>query len=129
MTTDEKKKIMIVDDEPVLLESLEMSLKMNNFDPIKAGSGKECLDLVKTQKPDLVVLDIMMPGMDGFEVLNRLKADEGTKDIPVIFLTAKTGDMDVLKGYKEGAATYITKPFLFAELIDNIQLVLNIPIK
>ncbi|MCL5774018.1 MAG: response regulator [Firmicutes bacterium] len=129
MTTDEKKKIMIVDDEPELLESLEMSLKMNNFDSVKAGSGKECLDLVKTQKPDLIVLDIMMPEMDGFEVLNRLKADNGTKDIPVILLTAKTGDMDVLKGYQEGAAVYITKPFLFAELIDNIQLALNIPIK
>ena len=122
---NEGKKVLLVDDDEHILKSLRTYLEMENFVVETAGGGQEALDKVAAGVPDLVVLDVMMPGIDGFQVLDTLKNGEGTKQIPVIMLTAKGQDLDVLKGYQKGAHAYMTKPVNYNELVDNINLVFN----
>jgi DNA-binding response OmpR family regulator len=124
--TDIKKNrelILLVDDDEHILRSLEIYLKMEEFRVMTAPGGKEALDVLKETKPDLIVLDIMMPEVDGFQVLEYIKGDSRIKNVPVIMLTAKSQDIDVLKGYQEGIASYMTKPFNLNELVDNINLI------
>jgi len=124
--TDNKKNrelILLVDDDEHILRSLEIYLKMEEFRVMTAPGGKEALDVLKDTKPDLIVLDIMMPEVDGFQVLEYIKGDSRIKNVPVIMLTAKSQDIDVLKGYQEGIASYMTKPFNLNELVDNINLI------
>jgi len=124
--TDNKKNrelILLVDDDEHILRSLEIYLKMEEFRVMTAPGGKEALDVLKETKPDLIVLDIMMPEVDGFQVLEYIKGDSRIKNVPVIMLTAKSQDIDVLKGYQEGIASYMTKPFNLNELVDNINLI------
>jgi DNA-binding response OmpR family regulator len=92
---------------------------------LSASSGLELLNMLKNQKPDLIILDIMMPEMDGLEVLSRLKAVADTATLPVILLTAKVQYEDVLGGYKLGADYYITKPFTSTQLVNGINLLLG----
>ncbi len=110
MTSGKRYKILIVDDEPLNIQFLE-TLISDQFDVIFDTSGEDALSIVKSGKPDLIVLDIMMPGMDGYEVCRRLKADPETQPIPVIFVTAKDGEEEETKGLDLGAVDYITKPF------------------
>ncbi len=124
--TDTKKSrelILLVDDDEHILRSLEIYLKMEEFRVMTAPGGKEALDVLKETRPDLIVLDIMMPEIDGFQVLEHIKGDPEIKNVPVIMLTAKSQDIDVLKGYQEGIASYMTKPFNLNELVDNINLI------
>ncbi|MDQ7826762.1 MAG: response regulator [Candidatus Eremiobacteraeota bacterium] len=120
-----KELVLLVDDDEHILRSLEIYLKMEGFRVITANSGKKALEILHESRPDLIVLDIMMPEMDGFEVLGHIKNDPERKTIPVIMLTAKSQDIDVLKGYQEGIASYMTKPFNLNELVDNINLILE----
>ncbi len=115
-----KRTIMVVDDSPDLVEIVRLTLEGKGFNVRCAYSGKELLAALEKEKPDLIILDIMMPGMDGLEVLVRLKWKLGTASIPVILLTAKVHHEDVLRGYKLGTDHYIKKPF------DNTQLVTSI---
>ena len=115
-----KRTIMVVDDSPDLVEIVRLTLEGKGFNVRCAYSGKELLAALEKEKPDLILLDIMMPGMDGFEVLIRLKWNPATASIPVILLTAKVHHEDVLRGYKLGTDHYIKKPF------DNNQLVTSI---
>jgi CheY-like chemotaxis protein len=120
-----KRTIMVVDDNPDLVEILRMMLESNGFNVRCAYSGQELLDSLKEQIPDLILLDIMMPQMDGLEVLTRLKEDASTESIPVILLTAKMQNADILEGYKMGADYYITKPFTPAQVLEGINLILH----
>ncbi len=115
-------KILVVDDDPTLLGFLIDFLKQENFEVVSAKNGNEALRQAYREQPDLVVLDVMMPGMDGWEVTARLRE---LSDLPIILLTAKSSEADKLRGFRLGVDDYITKPFSFAEMIARIQAVLN----
>ena len=122
---DNKRTIMVVDDNPDIVTIVKTILEVKGYGVQSAFSGQEVFNLLSEQKPDLIILDIMMPQMDGLEVLTRLKEDLGTATIPVILLTAKVQYEDVLGGYKMGADYYITKPFTSTQLINGINLLLG----
>jgi len=124
-STDTKKTIMVVDDNPDIITIVKTILEGRGFTVFSASSGPELLSLLPTQKCDLIILDIMMPEMDGLEVLTRLKGKVETSTIPVILLTAKVQYEDVLGGYKLGADYYITKPFTSTQLVNGINLLLG----
>ena len=115
-----KKKILVVDDEDDILQFLELVLREKGYDVVTAASGQEALTRAQIEKPDLVLLDIMMPQMDGWEVLKLLRVDEETSDIPVAMLSARTEAKDRVQGLQEGAIDYICKPFALQELLDKI---------
>lgn len=122
---DTKKTIMVVDDNPDIITIVRTILEGKGYSVMSAYSGPELLTRLEEQKPDLIVLDIMMPQMDGLEVLTRLKGVPDTASIPVILLTAKVQYEDVLGGYKLGADYYITKPFTSTQLLNGINLLLG----
>ncbi len=122
---DKNKTIMVVDDNPDIITIVKTILEGKGYSVFSASSGAELLNMLKGQKPDLIILDIMMPEMDGLEVLSRLKAVSETATIPVILLTAKVQYEDVLGGYKLGADYYITKPFTSTQLVNGINLLLG----
>jgi DNA-binding response OmpR family regulator len=115
-----KKKILVVDDEDDILQFLELVLREKGYDVVTAASGQEALTRAQIEKPDLVLLDIMMPQMDGWEVLKLLRVDDETADIPVAMLSARTEAKDRVQGLQEGAVDYICKPFALQDLLDKI---------
>ena len=117
-----KTKILLIDDDLTLLHLLSQYLRESNFDVIEASNGAIGLRLAYGEKPDLVLLDVMLPGMDGWEVCARLRE---MTDLPIIMLTAKTTEADKLRGFRLGVDDYITKPFSFAELVARIQAVIG----
>ncbi|RKZ50646.1 MAG: hybrid sensor histidine kinase/response regulator [Candidatus Parabeggiatoa sp. nov. 3] len=116
-----KKLILVVDDNAMNLKMLGSILKANGLSPAIAQSGANALKSIKRKLPDLILLDVMMPDMDGFEVCKRLKQDVDTQDIPVIFLTAKTEQEDIIQGLEVGAVDYVTKPFNPKELMTRVN--------
>jgi len=122
---DTQRTIMVVDDNPDIITIVKTILEGKGYHVLSASSGQELLNLLTDRKPDLIILDIMMPEMDGLEVLGRLKAVAETASIPVILLTAKVQYEDVLGGYKLGADYYITKPFTSTQLVNGINLLLG----
>ncbi|MBW2477607.1 MAG: response regulator [Deltaproteobacteria bacterium] len=116
-----KKKVLIVEDEESLLKLESILLTSKGYDVTGVPDGQSALDLIETMKPDLVLLDIMLPEIDGFEVCRRIKSNEATKHIPVIMLTAKKSREDMARGEQVGADWYITKPFKSAMVIETIQ--------
>jgi two-component system alkaline phosphatase synthesis response regulator PhoP len=115
------RKILIVDDEPNILVSLEYLMKREGFEVLLARDGQEALDVLRRERPRLVLLDVMMPGKSGFEVCQELRADEAIRDTLVLMLTAKGRDTDVAKGMGVGADAYVTKPFSTRELVDRVR--------
>ena len=113
-------KILIVDDEPNIVMALEYALKKKGFEVYIALNGKEALEICKAENPCLMVLDIMMPDMDGFEVLKKVKENKHLKSIKTLFLSAKNKPEDVEKGMLAGAEDYVTKPFSTKNLIEKI---------
>lgn len=113
-------KILVVDDEPDVLLVGRTTLEKEGYGVIEAHTGEECLKILKTETPDLILLDVMMPGIDGFEVCKRIKDDPKTKHIPVIILSAKGEEKDALKGMSLGAADYFPKPFSYNILLRKI---------
>lgn len=111
------KKILAVDDEKNILRLVEANLQREGYDVVTAGNGVEALQRVEEERPDLVVLDVTMPEMDGFEVLQALRAKPETRELPVIMLTAKAQESDVLQGWQSGVDMYLTKPFVPNQLI------------
>jgi CheY-like chemotaxis protein len=123
----EKRTIMVVDDNPDIVTIVKTILEGKGYGVQCAYSGPEAFTALDQLKPDLIILDIMLPQMDGLEVLTRLKGSPDTASIPVILLTAKVQYEDVLGGYKLGADYYITKPFTSTQLINGINLLLGEP--
>jgi two-component system alkaline phosphatase synthesis response regulator PhoP len=115
------KKILAVDDEKHIVRLVQVNLERAGYLVVTASDGKEALAKVAEEKPDLVVLDVMMPYMDGFEVLQNLRRNPSTRDIPVIMLTAKAQDADVFKGWQSGVDLYLTKPFNPMELLSFVK--------
>jgi len=120
-----KKKILVVDDEPQIVELIQIMLG-DEYDYIEANSGHEALEKASSEKPDLVLLDIMMPDMDGYQVCQRLRADPNTKDIVIAMVSAKKEDHDILQGIDVGAIAYITKPFDGFELTEKVKELLEV---
>jgi len=105
------KKILVCDDEPYILMALTDAVEMEGYECVTAVDGREAIEKAKQELPDLILLDIMMPYKDGYEVCEELKEDPKTRDIPVIMLTAKSQQVDIQRGKEVGADDYITKPF------------------
>lgn len=120
-----KEKILIVEDEKDIIKMLEYNLKKEGFKVIDARDGEDALDLASRQYPDLILLDLMLPGIDGLEVCKTLKKESKTSSIPIIMLTAKSQESDKVVGLELGADDYITKPFSPRELIARIKAVLR----
>ena len=120
-----KKKILIVEDEESLLKLESIMLESRGYEVIGVGDGQAALDAVATTKPDLVLLDIMLPKVNGFEVCRQIKTNEATRHILVIMLTAKNSNEDLLKGEQVGANDYITKPFKSEMVIKTVQRLLS----
>jgi two-component system, OmpR family, alkaline phosphatase synthesis response regulator PhoP len=113
-------KILVVDDEKDIVEFIQYNLEQEGYQVVTAYNGNEALDAIK-QKPDLVVLDVMMPGIDGYDVCRKIRANEIYKNIPILFLTAKTSEQDEIIGLNIGADDYIPKPISIKKLIARIK--------
>jgi DNA-binding response OmpR family regulator len=120
-----KRKILVVDDDPTMVKLINVNLKLNNYSVVEATSGEQALDVLESDVLDLVVLDIMMPGVDGWEVLKRIRGNAETQEMPVILVTAKTQDSDVIRGWELGADEYVIKPFNPLLLVEVIKMVLD----
>ena len=115
------KKILIVDDEPNIVMALEYTFKKNNFEVFIARDGQEALDILKIQLPDIIILDVMMPMVDGFATLEQIKKDTRLRHCKVIFLSAKNKEKDIEKGLSLGADLYVVKPFSIKKLVDQVN--------
>jgi DNA-binding response OmpR family regulator len=120
-----EKKILVADDDPNVLFLITALLSKSRYQVVQAVDGTQALELARSLHPHLMVLDVMMPGIDGFEVCRTVKADAATSDIKVIMVTAKTSGMDIETGLSAGADHYITKPFRMAELSSTINVLLD----
>lgn len=114
-------KILVVDDDPYILMSLEFLMKKNGYEVMVARNGNEALEILNSSVPDIVLLDIMMPDVNGYDICKYIKSTKNLKGIKVIFMSAKTRDTDIKKGYDLGAALYIKKPFSTRELVKDIK--------
>ena len=121
MPTTTKPKVLVVDDEPNILMSLEFLMRKSGYEVFIARNGTEALQLVHEQRPNVLVLDIMMPEVDGYEVCQHIKASPELRHIRVIFLSAKSKEADIEKGYAAGADLYLTKPFSTRNLVQRIN--------
>jgi two-component system OmpR family response regulator len=121
--SQEAARILVVDDEASITDLLSMALRYEKFDVLAAHSGREALDAVPAFAPDLVVLDVMMPGIDGFEVARRLRND--ATSLPILFLTARDATEDKVRGLTLGGDDYMTKPFSVEELVARIRAILR----
>ena len=118
---NDSKRVLICDDDPVILRLHEVNLELEGYEVVATASdGKEALDKIAELRPDLVILDIMMPKMDGLEVCRHLKADPALAKIPVVLLSARAQDLDVREGLDIGADAYLTKPFDPVELLEVV---------
>jgi DNA-binding response OmpR family regulator len=120
-------KILVVDDEQDVLDVLRLVLAKSGYEVLTATSGMEGLTQAESQLPDLIVLDIMMQQMDGWEVLKLLKLDERTSGIPVVILSARVEPKDMIRGLQEGAIDYVTKPFAVREILSKVAALLGPP--
>jgi len=120
-------KILVVDDEQDVLDVLRLVLAKSGYEVLTATSGMEGLTQAESQLPDLIVLDIMMQQMDGWEVLKLLKLDERTSSIPVVILSARVEPKDMIRGLQEGAIDYVTKPFAVREILSKVAALLGPP--
>lgn len=123
----EKQLVVIAEDDPQIANLIKFKLEKSGYEVMHGENGRAALQLINEHQPDIVILDVMMPIMDGFEVLRLMKEGEGTSRIPVIMLTARSMEADVLRGFDEGAVDYITKPFSVAELTARVRNVLARP--
>ncbi|MEY2569590.1 MAG: two-component system, OmpR family, response regulator [Actinomycetota bacterium] len=125
-TVSGQPRVLVVDDEEHITELVAMGLTYNGFDVERIGSGRDALAAVERQRPELIVLDVMLPDLDGFEVAKRLRQAEGAgARVPIIFLTAKDTTHDKVEGLRLGSDDYVTKPFSIEELIERVKAVLR----
>jgi DNA-binding response OmpR family regulator len=119
------KKILIVDDEPNIVMTLEYTFKKSNYEVFIARDGQEALDILKTNYPDVIILDIMMPMVDGFATLEQIRKDANLQHTKVLFLSAKNKESDIEKGLALGADAYMTKPFSIKKVVEKVEELLN----
>ncbi|GGI07816.1 response regulator [Egicoccus halophilus] len=124
MLDDRRRRVLVVDDEPDVLLLCRVNLEFEGYEVIEATDGEAALTAVRAHQPDVVLLDVMLPRRDGWQVLQALKSDPDLREIPVVMLTAKVQDADQLRGWAHGAADYITKPFSPLALSQVLQDVL-----
>jgi two-component system OmpR family response regulator len=121
-----KPRVLVVDDEEHITELVAMALGYNGFECERVASGRAALEAVEHRKPDLIVLDVMLPDLDGFEVARRLRTNEGAGTrVPIIFLTARDTTADKVQGLRLGSDDYVTKPFSIEELVERVKAVLR----
>lgn len=125
MTTSAKKTILVVDDEQDLLDLIEYNLKQEGYQVVRAENGEDGITLARQERPNLLLLDIMMPEMDGIEVCRRMREDKELRLIPIIFLTARSDEKTEIEGLDMGADDYITKPISTSKLISRINAVMR----
>ena len=121
----EQPVVLAADDDPDILELVAFRLERSGYTVLQARDGEEALQLALERRPDLAVLDVMMPKIDGFELTRRLRAEEATSRMPIILLTARAQDADVQQGFDAGADDYIRKPFSPQELSSRVQAILG----
>ena len=121
----ERRTVLVVDDEPDVLLLCRVNLEFEGYEVLEAADGEQAMERIRAHRPDVVLLDVMMPKMDGWQVLSAVKADADLADIPVVMLTAKVQDQDQIRGWSQGAADYITKPFSPLALSQVLQDVLE----
>ena|SRR5687768_3474339 len=119
------KTVLVVDDQPHIVRLIQVNLEKEGFRVATASDGVEGMEKVRELRPDLVILDVIMPRKDGFEVLRDIKTDESLAEIPVVMLTVKTHNADIVEGLKEGAELYLPKPFHPKELVSLVKRVLE----
>jgi CheY-like chemotaxis protein len=119
--TDKRVRVLVADDDPVILRLIEVNLGLEGFEVVTANGGEDVLAKVKDAQADVILLDVMMPGMTGWEVARRLRENGETSHIPVVFLSARTQEEDRRKGEELGVAAYVSKPFDPVELVETIR--------
>ena len=119
------KEILIVDDEPSIVVPIQFLMQQQGYNVLVAENGHDALDMIYKYNPDLVLLDIMLPGIDGYEVCEIVRLNPKLRDVKIIFLTAKGREVEIAKGLALGADAYITKPFSNAELVAKVKTVLD----
>ena len=117
----EAKKVLICDDDPVILRLLQVNLEIEGYDVVIAHHGEEAVDKALAETPDLVILDIMMPRMDGYEACRQIRSHDETKEVPIVFLSARAQQSDIDKGRAYGVSDYLTKPFDPTDLLEVIE--------
>ncbi|MEO0250196.1 MAG: response regulator [candidate division WOR-3 bacterium] len=115
------KKILVIEDDPAITRLVDYSLKHEGYDVITASNGLEGIRKAKYETPDLVILDVMLPGMDGFEICHRLRSDAATEKLPILMFSAKAQEMDRTTGMKVGADDYLPKPAAPAEIVSRVE--------
>lgn len=121
----EGKRVLICDDDPAILRVLQVNLEVEGYDVLLARHGEEAYEVAVAQHPDLIILDIMMPRLDGYQTCEKLKANDEVKGIPVVFLSAKAQQSDIDRGKEFGVADYLTKPFDPTDLLDVVERLLD----
>ena len=115
------KTVLVCDDDPIILRLLRVNMEVEGYDVLQASNGEEAVQVASANHPDLVIMDIMMPRMDGYQACRALKADETTRDIPIVFLSAKVQQSDIEKGLAYGVEEYLTKPFDPSDLLEVVD--------
>lgn len=123
----DSRSILVVDDDPAIRKILSQSLEMEGFVIYQASDGEEALEAIDSTSPDLVILDVMMPKMNGFDVLKSVRSSPTTADLPVVMLTARSSQEDVWEGWREGVDYYMTKPFDIEELLRFVERIFTEP--
>ncbi len=113
-------RVLVVDDSAVIRDLIAVKLELEGYDVLRAGDGVEALEMIAAERPDVVTVDVMMPRLDGFETVERLRADPATADIPVVMVTGRAAAADRVRGEEVGVDAYLTKPFEPAELVDTV---------
>ena len=119
------KEILIVDDEPSIVVPIQFLMEQQGYDVIVAQNGEEALDVIFKYKPDLILLDIMLPGIDGYEVCEIVRLNPDYRDVKIVFLTARSSEVEIAKGLSLGGGAYITKPFSNAALVALVKKLLQ----
>jgi CheY-like chemotaxis protein len=122
----ERLSVLVVDDVPLNILLIKRMLSQYTFEIRTANGGQAALDAIAQKKPNLVLLDLMMPGIDGFEVIRRLRADDATKDLPIIILSALNSEQDISKGFQLGANDFINKPIIMEKLLSSVTTQINL---
>jgi DNA-binding response OmpR family regulator len=125
MTEERRPLVLVADDDPDILSLVKLRLERSGYDVVSAGDGAQALQTARARTPDLALLDVMMPKLDGYEVTTRLRQEEATRHLPIILLTARVQESDIARGVEAGADDYVKKPFSTHELRDRVQAVLG----